>query len=68
MFYIEDTLLLGDSYDECFANVKQTADLLDSLGFTIHPRKSVFQPAQDIVFLGFILDSKDMSVRLTPSQ
>lgn len=68
VFYIDDTLLLGDSYDECFANVKQTADLLDSLGFTIHPRKSVFQPAQDIVFLGFILDSKDMSVRLTPEK
>ena len=58
LFYIGDTLLLGNSIEECLTNVKQTAGLLDSLGFTIHPGKSVFKPAQDIIILGFSLDSK----------
>ena len=31
----------------------------------IHLGKLAFKPTQDIIFLGFISDSKDMSVRLT---
>ena len=37
----------------------------DSLGFTIHPEKSSFIPKQVITHLGFILNSKEMTVRRT---
>lgn len=62
--YIDDILLLGDSDEHCAQNVRSTSSLLDSLGFTIHPTKSVFMPVQEIAFLGFLINSKKMTVSL----
>ena len=39
--------------------------MLDKLGFVIHPDKSAFLPKQIIVFLGFTINSVDMTVTLT---
>lgn len=63
--YIDDTLLQGDTYYDCEKNVIKTLTLFDSLGFTVHPAKSVFVPTQVIEFLGFILNSIDMTVSLS---
>ena len=63
--YIDDSYLQGDEYQDCLANVVDTLKLFDSLGFIIHPVKSVFIPTQTITFLGFILDSRNMTVSLT---
>ena len=38
------------------------------LGFTIHPVKSVLEPTQTIQFLGFVIDSVAMTVKLPPSK
>lgn len=62
--YIYDILLLGDSGEHCAQKVRSTSTLLDSLGFTIHPTKSVFVPVQEIAFLGFLINSKKMTVSL----
>ena len=35
------------------------------LGFTIHPEKSVLVPTQQIIFLGFVIDSIKMTITLT---
>ena len=66
--YIDDSLLKGPNYKECLENIQDTVNLVDKLGFTVHPEKSVFLPTQIIVFLGFILNSIDMTVRLTPER
>ncbi|CAG2237073.1 unnamed protein product [Mytilus edulis] len=66
--YIDDILLVGDTYEECLNNVQETMKLFDSLGFTIHKEKSVFVPAQNIEFLGFIIDSMSMVVKLAPKK
>ncbi|RUA04502.1 MAG: hypothetical protein DSY43_06170 [Gammaproteobacteria bacterium] len=63
--YIDDLFLQGDTYNECLSNVTTSFQLFDSLGFVIHPEKSVFRPSQHLVFLGFIIDSVDMTVTLT---
>ena len=63
--YIDDSLLISNSYSECSVNISETVSLLDSLGFTIHPTKSVMQPTQIIIFLGFVLNSQNMTIRLT---
>ena len=63
--YIDDSLLQGATVENCSLNVNDTACLLDSLGFTVHPEKSVFKPSQSITFLGFILNSLSMTIRLT---
>ena len=46
-------------------SVLELAGALDSLGFVIHQDKSVLEPVQAIEFLGFTLDARDMTVRLT---
>lgn len=68
LIYIDDSLLQGDSFLECSEAVRTACELLDSLGFTIHPTKSVLQPSQSIEFLGFILDSHNMTVSLTSAK
>lgn len=62
--YIDDSLLLADSYLECSKNVSDTVMLLKQLGFFVHDKKSVFIPSKRIVFLGNIIDSVEMTVTL----
>ena len=64
--YIDDSLLQSYSYEQCLINVKDTVRLIDSVGLTIHPEKSMLIPVQCIEFVGFLLNSKDMTVRLAP--
>ena len=62
--YLDDSLLKGDNYEMCRDNVLTTVHLLQSLGFTIHPDKSILVPTQRIEFLGFIIDTVRMTVEL----
>ena len=39
--------------------------MLRSLGVTIHPEKSVLKPTQNLIYLGFFINSKDMTLKLT---
>ena len=63
--YLDDSLLIEETARICLNNVTDTVNLLRSLGFTIHPDKSVFVPTQKITFLGFIIDSVKMTITLT---
>ena len=63
--YIVDSYLQGDTYAQCLENIHATHNLLVSLGFSINRDKSVLQPSQCIVFLGFVLDSLNMSICLS---
>lgn len=40
--YIDDSLLQGDNYEACVRNISDTVHIMDYLGLTIHPEKSVF--------------------------
>ena len=63
--FIDNTLLRGDTEQDCQSAVMATCQVLDSLGFTVHPVKSVLQPTQRIDFLGFWLGLNNMIVSLT---
>jgi len=63
--YIDDSCLQGYTYNSCQQNINDTVELLDKLGFTISLKKSVLIPTQKIVFLGFVLCSTTLTVRLT---
>ena len=63
--YVDDSYFQGDDYEDCFSNVLNTIEILRSLGFTIHTEKSKFIPTQCITFLGFILNSVQMTITLT---
>ena len=63
--YIDDLFIQGKTYEGCVYNVIDTFILFDKLGFIIHPTKSVFNPSQQLVLLGFVINSTDMTIRLT---
>ena len=62
------TLYTEDSVEDCREATLHATQLFTRLGFVIHPTKSVFLPTQCLEFLGFLLDSTSMTVRLTPKK
>ncbi|CAB4042240.1 Hypothetical predicted protein [Paramuricea clavata] len=66
--YIDDSLRTGQTYDDCAANVIDTTQLIDNLGFIAHPDQSVFIPTHELDYLGFTLNSKTMQVTITPGK
>lgn len=64
--YIDESCLQGSTYSKCKQNI--TVTLMDSLGLKLQPEKSVLEPTQQIIFLGFLLCSVTMTVRLPPER
>lgn len=64
--YIDDSLLQSETYEQCLQNVRDTMNLVDVVGLTTHPEKSIIIPTQCIEFVGFLINSIDMTVRLAP--
>ena len=65
VIYVDDSLLQGDTFEECLRNIQVTLKCLQELGFVVHPTKSVLYPTQVITFLGFIIDTVNMTITLT---
>ena len=63
--YIDDTLLMGLSYEDCERSIRESLEIFDKLGYTINVKKSILYPTRIIEFLGFILDSENMWVKPT---
>ncbi len=53
------------THSECCENVENRTSLLSKLQFHLHPTKSVTNPTQKLIFLGFLLDSINMTVSPT---
>ena len=66
--YIDDLITLAYLFDICFKNVCKCVKPLGNLGFLVHPEKSIFAPSQEIKYLGFIINSVTMTVRLTTKE
>ena len=41
-----------------------TVNLLIKLGFEIHEQKSILKPTQELEFLGFVINSKNMTISI----
>ena len=65
VIYVDDSLLQGEDFQECLDNIQKTLKYLQDLGFVIHPEKSILYPTQIITFLGFIINTLNMTVTLT---
>ena len=63
--YVGASYLQGETFEECLQNITETVKLLQSVGFTINPEKSVLKPTQQLIFLRFFLNSKTMTLTLT---
>lgn len=62
--YLDDWLLIGQSFEDCLENVEQTKSLLTALGFIINEEKSCLTPSKCCLFLGYNINSKDLQVSL----
>lgn len=62
--FIDDSLLVSDTFQECKHNISDTVQIMTEVGFIIHEKKSVLQPTQDITFLGNNIHSNNMTVTL----
>ena len=63
--YIDDFFRKDHTNEGCFNNVMSITELFDRLGFVSHPDKSVLVPTQEITILGFVINSREMSLNLT---
>ena len=66
--YIDDFFTKDHTSESCFNNVMSIAELFDRLGFVFPPDKSVLIPTQEITISGFEINSRKMSVKLTPQK
>ena len=64
VYYLDDTWLMGSTQNECVENISNTVHTLTSARFIINDAKSVFEPSQEVIFLGFVINSVKMTVSL----
>ena len=64
VFYIDDTLIYGDSFMAVQQYVSHTLRVLQQAGFTISWKKSVLGPTQSIDYLGFTIDSTTLTLTI----
>jgi ribonuclease HI len=64
VYFLDDTLLIGDTYLDCELNVQETLLLFKKLGFRVNFEKSILVPQTRVKFLGFIFDTISMRIML----
>lgn len=64
VLYLDDFLIFGESFAQCWENVMIIKRFLESLGFIINIKKSQFTPSKQRQFLGLIFDSTKMHITL----
>ena len=58
--YINDIIAIDQSFEKCLLTFVETINLLQKLGFVMHPDKSKFISGKIVEYLGFIIDSEKM--------
>ena len=66
--YLDDLLIIANDPKRLLQHIDLTQSMLISLGFTISIKKSSITPSQVIQFLGFIIDSRSMTVSPSPDK
>ena len=66
--YIDDVVVLARSRQQSVQHTQLTADLLHSLGFSIHPEKVSVIPRQSLEVLGLQVNSLKMEFRVPRSK
>jgi len=64
VIYMDDMLLMASSKQTLTEHVQLSIYLLENLGFIINSRKSILCPSQEIEFLGMLLNSSTMEIKL----
>ena len=62
--YLDDFLLMNQSSQHLKQECQALLDLLEGVGFLVNYPKSDLLPSKCMTFLGFNIDSRDMTIRL----
>lgn len=65
VIYLDDILIISNSYDECIDDIQKTSKFLESLGFILNLEKCSLKPSNRCKFLGFNFNSEQQQVELT---
>ena len=65
VFYIDDIIIIAHNIQEAYIHTKIVMQILTKLGFTINYKKSELVPKQKIEFLGFMVNSIEMTIEVT---
>ena len=65
IMYLDDMLVMARCREELERHLSQITSLLELLGFVVNREKSKLVPTQVIQYLGFMVDSKEMKIRLS---
>ena len=63
--YIDDCLVVADSFELAQNHTKEMCSMLTDAGFSLNFEKSSLLPSNSLVFLGYILDTVTMTVKPT---
>jgi hypothetical protein len=63
-YYLDDTLICAPNPRSSTCDTQDFGSLLQAAGFLLHAKKSVQKPAHVIEYLGFVIDSRSMTVAL----
>ena len=64
VIYMDDMLLMASSEQMLMEHIQLSMYLLENLGFIINSKKSILCPSQEIEFLGMLLNSITMEIKL----
>ena len=64
IFYLDDILVLGSSFQFCLSNTQEALSLLMKAGFLINWEKSSLVPTTDFIFLGMLWNSVEGTLAL----
>ena len=65
IIYIDDTIVVGPDVQAVERDRDLVISTLENCGFTVNREKSHLTPCTSIEFLGFILNSEEMTIKLT---
>ena len=62
--YIDDILIMSRSENQTLEHTAATTYLLENLRFIVHPDKSELRPTQDLEFLGMVVNTVNMTLKV----
>ena len=64
ILYLDDLLIMGNGIEQTRRWLATSLEVLTALGFIVNLKKSVTTPTQTMEFLGFVLNSTQMTISL----